>query len=161
MPLWINKFHQWLLKVESIVLVGLIFSIIALTVVQIMIRNVYGTGILWAESYIRISVLWVALFGAMQTSKNNQHIAIDLITHYVSNHLKIKIQALTSMATAIICLIIAYYSYRFTKMEWEDGGIAFASIPNWVCETILPFSFFIMACRFFLFGILSVSSQKH
>jgi TRAP-type C4-dicarboxylate transport system permease small subunit len=43
---------------------------------------------------------------------------------------------------------------RFVLFEREDQAIAFASVPAWMCELIIPVAFGIMALRF-LTGVLA------
>jgi len=37
----------------------------------------------------------------------------------------------------------------FIGYEYEDGTIAFADVPVWLCQSIMPIGFGVMALRFF------------
>ena len=39
----------------------------------------------------------------------------------------------------------------FVLMERADGMTAFAQVPAWVCESIIPIAFGIISIRYFLF----------
>jgi len=58
--------------------------------------------------------------------------------------------------TAFICMIVAYYSLLFVQMEFADGGTAFAQVPNWLCEAIIPFAFTVIALRYFLLSFVNL-----
>lgn len=144
----VKKFHQLLLKTESGLLIGLLLLMIIIAVIQIVMRNFMGAGLIWAESLLRITVLWLALLGAMVASRKNEHIAIDVLVTKLPESFKGIMMRFTRVTTALICFIVAWFSLKFVLDEYEYGGIAFGIIPHWLCEAIIPFSFCIMAIRY-------------
>ena len=44
-------------------------SILVMALIQIVLRNVFDSGLLWAESFLRILVLWIAILGAMVATR--------------------------------------------------------------------------------------------
>jgi TRAP-type C4-dicarboxylate transport system permease small subunit len=146
----VKKFYRLLLKTEVSLLVGLLLLMIVIAVVQIVMRNFMSAGLIWAESLLRITVLWLALLGAMLASRDNQHIAIDVITNKLPTKLRHFVVRLTRLTTSVICLVVAWYSLQFVVDEYEYGDIAFGFVPNWLCEAIIPFSLTVMAIRYAL-----------
>ncbi|MCF6202459.1 MAG: TRAP transporter small permease [Methylococcaceae bacterium] len=144
----LKKFHQLLLKTEAGLLIGLLLLMIVIAVIQIVMRNFMGAGLIWAESLLRITVLWLALLGAMVASRNDEHIAIDVLVNKLPQKLKTIMVRFTRAVTSFICIIVTWFSLKFVLDEYEYGGIAFGVIPHWLCEAIIPFSFFIMAVRY-------------
>jgi TRAP-type C4-dicarboxylate transport system permease small subunit len=153
---WIHKLYNLLLKIETALLIGLLLSTILIAVAQILLRNLFDIGLFWAESYIRISVLWVVLLGATIASRNNEHIAIDFFVHKMTEKIRSIIQKMTDLFSAVICAVMAYHSLIFIQSEYADGGIAFSAIPNWFCEAIIPFTFAIIAIRYLVSAIFNV-----
>jgi TRAP-type C4-dicarboxylate transport system permease small subunit len=41
-------------------------------------------------------------------------------------------------------------------MEFADGGMAFAKVPAWLCEAIIPFTFVVIAIRYILLAIINL-----
>ena len=78
-PFIATKLHRLLLKTETGLLVILLMTMIVIAITQIILRNFYGSGILWGESYVRIAVLWLTLIGGMIASRTDNHISIDVI----------------------------------------------------------------------------------
>ena len=70
-------------RIEDAFLVGLLAFMIGLAFTQIVLRNGFSGGIIWADGLIRILVLWIGLVGAMVASRNGNHINIDIITKYL------------------------------------------------------------------------------
>ena len=46
-----------------------------------------------------------------------------------------------------------WYSIDFVRYEYEDGIVAFAQVPAWVCEAIMPVGGGVMALRYALLTI--------
>ncbi len=101
-------------------------------------------------------VLWTALIGAMVATRQHKHINIDIITRFVSDKGRTVINSLANLFTAIVCLVVMYYSVIFVALEYEDGSPAFANVPNWVCETIIPIAFAIMGSRYLIAFVVNI-----
>ena len=127
---------------------------ILLACAQILLRNFFDSGIFWADSALRILVLWIGMIGAMFASRKKKHIRIDILSHYLPHKLRHNLWRVTEMLTAIVCGIVAYYSIKFIQYEYADGLIAFANVPVWLCETIIPFAFIIMALRYLVYSFM-------
>lgn len=152
----IYKIYKLLLKVETGMLVTLLFTMIGVAVIQIIMRNFFSSGIIWADSFVRISVLWMALIGAMVASRSGKHIAIDLVLQTCNKKTLTIIKRITDTFTALVCFIVMYYSFKFVMVEYEDGGLAFESVPNWLCESIIPFAFLIIGLRYFFSAVFNL-----
>ncbi len=154
-----SKIHRLWLKSETFVLVLLFLSLIVIAVAQIVMRNIFSSGIIWAESYVRVSVLWLAMIGAMIASRDGRHICIDAMVRKFPRSVQQVARRITALFTAIICLVITWYSLEFIVQEYQYGGIAFAFVPNWVCEAIIPFAFIVIAVRYLVVALRSVTHQ--
>jgi TRAP-type C4-dicarboxylate transport system permease small subunit len=152
----INKFYNLLLKTETALLVTLLSTMIIMAVIQIIMRNFFSSGILWADSFVRIAVLWLALLGAMVVSRGGKHIAIDVLSYSVSKNTQAIIKRITDSFTAIVCFIVMAYSFEFVKLEYQDGGLAFATVPNWLCESIIPFAFLVIGLRYLFSALFNI-----
>ena len=155
----LKKLHQLLLKTETGTLVVLLLVMITIAIIQIVMRNFMGAGLIWAESLLRITVLWLALIGAMVASRDNEHIAIDVMVDKFPRHFKKPILCLSRLFTALICMIAGWYGLLFVVDEYQYGGIAFGYIPNWLCEAIIPFALFIIAIRYAVSAIQVVQTK--
>lgn len=142
------KLHQILLKAETLLLVSFLISLIVIAVIQVLMRNVFDGGLLWADAYTRISVLWIAMLGAMIASRQQNHIAIDILMRRLPEGWKNIMQRISNGLTGSICLAIAWFSADFVMQESKYADIAFADIPTWWCEIIIPFAFAVIAARY-------------
>jgi C4-dicarboxylate transporter, DctQ subunit len=150
-----HKIQLWLYRIEDGILVGLLLLMILLAVAQIFLRNILGTGIVWADILVRNLVLWVGLAGAMAAARKGDHIKIDLISKYLNTKLSRIVTAITDFFSAVVCVAVLFYSIKFIRFEYIDGILAFGRIPVWFCQAIIPFSFLVMSLRYFVKMILN------
>ena len=144
-------FYRSLVKcwcwLEDLSLYSLTAALLLLSVLQIWLRNVHSSGLVWGDSALRVAVFWLAMIGAMIATRNRAHIAIDAITHYVNPAWRRRLAMLTSLGAAGVCLLAGWHSYLFVLDEYEFGGIAFAGVPAWLCEAIMPVAFAVIGLR--------------
>ncbi|MDM8522490.1 TRAP transporter small permease [Desulfococcaceae bacterium HSG8] len=150
----INTSIRFIYRMEDSILVVLFMLMMCLTLAQIFLRNFFESGIIWGDVLVRILVLWIGLAGAMVASRQDRHINIDIITRYLPKRARKVAGSMVALFTAGICAVAAHYSFQFVQMEFEDGGKAYAQVPTWVCEAIIPFAFIVISLRYL---ILSVS----
>lgn len=139
----------WLIhRLEDGVLVSLLLGMILLAFTQIVLRNGFNGGLLWADALLRVLVLWIALLGAMVASREQRHINIDLIGRFLPPAGKRAAAIIAAAFTAGICMALSWYCFDFVRMEYESPSLAFANVPTWVCESILPVAFILIALRY-------------
>jgi TRAP-type C4-dicarboxylate transport system permease small subunit len=126
----------------------LLLSMIIIAALQILSRNVLDSGVVWADPLLRVLVLWVALVGAIIASRKNEHITIDVLSRFLPPAVYRYITIILHLFTGAVTGLLAYHSWRFVEMEREFETMAFASIPAWMTEIILPVAFGIIALRY-------------
>ncbi len=143
----IQLINRGITFVENCLLSLSLFVMIALASAQIIMRNFWDSGLSWGDPSLSILVLWVGMLGAMVATREQNHISIDILSRFLPAHYKGINQAMLDLFTAIVCGLLAYHSYRFVLMEFEDGTTAFGSVPAWLCAAIIPFGFGLIALR--------------
>ena len=143
-----KKLVTWVHRAEDSLLVLLLLTMILLAGFDILARSLFGGGVSWIPPLLRVLVLWLGLLGALLATRTREHIAIDLINRLAGPKTKRLMATLTLSFAAIICCIIAWHSYAFLAVSRDFGDIAFAQIPAWPLQAIIPFSFGLMGLRF-------------
>ena len=64
---------------ENLTLAFSFLTMLVLAVMQIALRNFFDGGFLWAESFVRVLVLWIAILGALVATRQNNHISIAFL----------------------------------------------------------------------------------
>ena len=146
----IHKLSAAIRRIEDLILALLLGSMISVAAVQVVLRNLFDSGLYWGDSMVRVMVLWVAMVGAMVASRDDSHIRIDIASRFLSERVKPYVSRITHLFTAFILALFAWASFEFVQYEYEDQTIAFASVPAWVCEAIMPLGAAIMSLRYAL-----------
>lgn len=152
----IRKGIDILQKIEDGILIGLLLLMITIAVFQIILRNLFDSGMNFGDELIRILVLWISLVGAMVASRNNSHINIDLVSRYLPDPVKKFSKVLVGIFTALVCAAMAYFSLNFVMMEKSEGIIAFSGVPAWICESIIPLAFAVISFRYLLLSFTTL-----
>ena len=140
----INTLH----RVEDGLLVVLLAAMIVLSTSQIVLRNLFDSGLIWADPILRIMVLWLGLIGAMVASRENRHIRIDLLSNYFTIRIRLMTQVLVSAFTATVCLLVAWHGMHWIWFEYQDQLTGVARIPVWLLQIIIPLSFGLIGVRY-------------
>jgi TRAP-type C4-dicarboxylate transport system permease small subunit len=149
---WFARLNSSLGKLEDILLPSLFVLTLFLAVLQIILRNVFSAGLVWADPLLRIMVLWIGMLGALYATRKRRHIKIDILNHYLKPRIKKLTTRTVNFISGIICLLCSYYSVTFLLLEYEDNTRAFMQVPAWLVESIIPVALLIMALRFIYFS---------
>jgi TRAP-type C4-dicarboxylate transport system permease small subunit len=137
--------------VEDGLLIVLLAGMILLAASQIVVRNVMGGGLLWADPALRVMVLWVGMIGAMVATRSDKQISVDLVSRFVPGRGKAAVRVVTDLFTAAVSGFVAWNAWRLMLDDRAAGTKLFASVPLWVCESILPLAFAIIAVRYLVY----------
>ena len=144
----LGRINRLISRLEDSLLIGLVASLLLLAVAQIILRNAFGQGILWAEPAMRIAVLWIAMIGGMVACREGGHIKINLFEVTVQGRARRVLASLAHLGACLTCATLAYASWLFVGYERMDGMTTFLNLPAWWFESILPVGFTVMALRF-------------
>ncbi len=137
-----------LAAIEDGILVVLLTAMIGLAGTQILLRNLWDASIGWGDPLLRVTVMWIGLLGAMAATRDDNHITIDLASRLLKGRVAAVTGIITGLVSAVVCAVLAWHGMRFVLFEWQEQTIAFASVPAWLCELIIPIGFGIMGLRF-------------
>jgi len=133
---------------EDGLLVLLLTAMILIAVAQILLRNIGETGVSWGDPLLRILVLWLGLLGAMVATRKDSHISIDLLTRYMSARFRCLSDLLGTTFSLVVCVLLAYHGGRFVLQDRRATVSAFAGLPAWWFEVIIPLGFGVMSVRY-------------
>jgi len=119
-----------------------------LAVGQIVLREVFNTGIIWADELVRLIVLWLAMMGAMAACREDRHIRIDALSHLFSDNVISGIRVVVDLFAAGVCAAIAWHAYRYLQLEIEFEDTVLVNTPAWIAHVVIPIGFAVFSYRF-------------
>jgi len=150
---WFARGIHGLHWLEDASLAFLLGSLITLACLQILLRNFFDTGLVWIGPLLRYGVLWVGLLGALAATRSREHIAIDALGRILPSPFGTLARSLAALFACGICGLIAYHAARLVALDRDAETMAFAEVPAWILECIIPLAFGGMSLRFALQSI--------
>jgi TRAP-type C4-dicarboxylate transport system permease small subunit len=134
--------------VENAALVLTLAAMIILGSTQIVLRNFFDSGFAWADEALRLMVLWVAMLGAVAASREQRHISINVLSRMLPDQAKAWIAIFVDVFTAVVSLILAWYSWVFVAESREFQDRLLNDLPAWIFQSILPVAFILIAYHY-------------
>lgn len=137
---------RWLDRIETGLIALLVLAMVLLAGAQIVLRNFFDTGLDWADPLLRAMVLWAAMLGALAAARDDKHIGLDLLTHFVHGRARRALRAIALLFASAISAAMAWYGVGLVELDYT-GMSAIAGIPAWLVEAIIPLGFALLASR--------------
>jgi len=121
---------------------------VLLGVGQIVLRELFETGIFWADELIKLIVLWLAMVGSIAATRDNRHIRIDALSHLLPDKVITAVRLLVDVFAAVVCAVIAWQAWRYLQLEIEYEVTVLIDTPAWLAHIVLPLAFALVSYRF-------------
>jgi len=143
-----EKTDEAIAKVEQTLIVTFLSFMIFVALLQIVLRNVFSTGLDWGDSFLRNLVLWIGFIGATLATKEGKHINIDIVSRWLPALGRNIVMLTTHLFSFSVCCLLTYAALKFIRNEAQMGNRMLLNIPAWIPEMILPMTFGLMTFRF-------------
>lgn len=144
----LRSLDRLLVKIETGLLVLFLSSMILLAFTQVVLRNVFGIGFLWADPLVRHLVIWVGFIGAAIAAHEERHIGIDAFSRFLSARWQDGVRIVTSLFAIIVCYYLADASWTFLVDEKASGSDFMLNVPTWIALIVIPAGYALMAFHF-------------
>jgi TRAP-type C4-dicarboxylate transport system permease small subunit len=142
-----------LVRLETVLLVAFLGTMIVLAFAQVVMRNLFGAGFLWGDPLVRQMVLWAGFIGAAVAASEDRHISIDAVTKFFSPRLKSVTKVVTSLAAAVITAYLASAALTFLADERETSTTIIEGLPSWIGLLIIPVGYALITIHFVLVAL--------
>ena len=145
----LRKAESILLGLESAALVAIVFFLLAMSFLQVILRQFFGGGILWCDTLLRHLVLWVGFLGAARAAAEEKHFSFEAMADRLPGRLRGAAALLARLSAVTVSLVLAKASWSFMVEERAAGGSLFSigsrAVPGWPFASILPAGFALVA----------------
>ncbi|MDH4048286.1 MAG: TRAP transporter small permease [Gammaproteobacteria bacterium] len=149
----LNRLERWGTAIENGSLVVLLSAMMLLAVGQIVMRIFFSFGFVWADELLKLMVLWIALIASVAASRNDRHLRIDVLSHFVPQRYARIPRIVVDLFASVMCGLLAWQSYRFVQLSIEFEETVLVDIPAWFVHGIAPVAFALMCYRFLLASV--------
>jgi TRAP-type C4-dicarboxylate transport system permease small subunit len=148
----IPKFLDILTRIEKALASVLVFALTIFVVMDVASRELYKTGIPWAQKGAVYMMIWVGFLGAIIVTHKVEHLRPEIADKLWQG--KSKIFYLRAHNFLVFCFAsaMAYYSvlYVLESKEFGDRNIII-DLPMWALQAVIPYAFISMSLRYFYF----------
>ncbi len=145
---------------ENIALVAMLGCMIVLAFGQIVLREVFETGFVWADELVKLMVLWLAMIGAVAASRDDRHIRIDVLSQLLPDNVTRFSRALVDVFAAVVSAVVAWQAWRYLQLEIEFEDQVLIDTPAWIAHIIVPLAFALISYRFVCLALGRLSAGK-
>ena len=150
---FLRSLDRFFYRIEYGLLVVFLGSMVLLAFMQVVLRNFFGTGVVWADTVVRHLVLFCGFVGAALATREDRHISIDALTRFLSTRTRRIVMIFTSTFAAIVCYYLAAAAWSYVLEERNYGGELVLGIQTWVALLIIPIGYFLIAFHFIVKAI--------
>jgi len=145
------RLHQ----AEDLLLATLLGALVLIALAQIGLRMFFGSGLEWAEPVSQMGVLWLALLGALGAARSHRHIAVDALPRLLPPFWRRVAWAISQLATAAVCVLLAWYGWGMVQMEREAPAVFVQGISSALPMLAFPVGFGLLGLRFAISAFLA------
>ncbi len=144
----IEKWLNWVCKLINTGAKCALFFMIFIPSVDVLLRVVFGKGILGAEELVSLVQVIIVFFALAYTASQKGHIGVDLIYDRLPQRVQPIINSTISFICAVLCLLTAWQTLKHAEETWGSSlTTVVLKIP------IFPFEF-LTTLGFLLTGLV-------
>ena len=118
---------------------------------DVILRSVINTPLKWVFEATEYALLFITFLAVTWVLQKDEHVRLDLVLNVLKSKSRARIEALTSLVMAVVCLVITWSSAHYTIYLFQND-ITIQKYYNILEYTV----FFIIPVGFFLLFIQSL-----
>lgn len=129
---------KWLGKIEEGLLgLGLI-SVTIVLMINVFLRYLFNSSIVWAEEYIRYSMIWITFVGASVCFRRGVHVGVEFIFTLIPRQATRLLRLLLTLLSIVFMALLFKYGLDLTLFSFDTNQISAAlQIPlGWIYMAI-------------------------
>jgi TRAP-type transport system small permease protein len=128
----------------------LLLAMIVLACLQIGLRTFFSGGLLWIDPLLRYFVLWCGMLGAVVATRENKHIAIDVVGYLAPEQVKPWLALFIDLFSSLVAGLLTWAAVIFVRNEQLFGNAPLLNVPSWIWNLIFPVAFALITLHFLL-----------
>jgi len=150
---WLRWLDQGLAKLERTVIVLLLSGLLGLGLLQVLARNLFASGLFWADELLQHLVLWLGVLGASLATREQRHLRLDVLTYAFPARYQPWLALLVHSTACLACSVLTWAAWELVRSEHAAGTMLTFGVPGWMAQSIVPLGLLSIAWRFLLHGL--------
>ncbi len=141
-----RKFHETLLFGEKALTVAMFTLMSAVSIFQVINRNILHMPIGWTEEIARYCQVWLALLGTQIGLRTGGQMSIQVLTSRLKGATGKLVAIVADLVILAFCLVVVGYSLDLMMVQIANGQLSSAlKLPMTIPYAAMPFCFTIMS----------------
>lgn len=145
--LQLSGWRAWLRTSENLLLSLLLGALVALPLVEALLRELFGSGISAAGLLTQHLVLMVAMLGGAVAARDARLLSLGSLRLLLGKRFERGAVLYSSTVGALISALLAFAAAQYIVLTRSSGKILAYGIPVWVVQLVLPVGFALIAWR--------------
>lgn len=134
--------------VEQLVLAILFAAMVIVTFVQVVLRYVFNSGLLWAVEFTSFCFAWLVLLGASYGIKHRAHLGVDAFVRLLPEGGRRTCALLAVLASLLYATIMLYGAWDYVTKLYRIGIHAIdLPVPRWIPYSALVIGMVLLILR--------------
>ena len=163
----LDKFIDKLSWIESSLIVILLGVMVMLAFLQVILRNLFSFGFLWADPLLRYMVMWVGFLGAVIATREEKHFGVDFLTRYFSQRFLHGTKIFVDSFAAVVAFLLMRAAYQFLMEGISADEKDIFELPRRIYFAIIPLGFGLIGLHFVfniirhIHNLISNNNEEH
>jgi len=146
----ISRIFDHVLTIGAI-LSGVLLVFVMLSIaIDVALRYSLNQSLEWAVEISEYTLVAITFFAAAWVLKRNKHVNMDQLFNTLGTRTQNVLNAITSILSAIACLILVWYGIRVTLDQIQTGDRYYTTLeaPKWPVSAIIVVGFLLLLFQF-------------
>jgi TRAP-type C4-dicarboxylate transport system permease small subunit len=163
----INIINNKLSWIEQLIIVVFLSIMVVLAFTQVILRNFFSFGFLWADPLLRYMVMWIGFLGAVIATKEEKHFGVDFLNRFLSPRLLSGIKIFVDTFAAVIAFLLMRAAIQFLMEGIDADEKDLFDLPRRLYFAIIPIGFGLIGLHFvfniirYIHSLFSLKNQKN
>jgi len=140
-------FRLWTQRVEDGAINAVLLIMVALPILEVVLRLVRGEGFQGSAAIVQHLTLWAAFIGALLATRERAHLGLSTSELIPEGKLRNGAQIFSHTVAASVTAVLTYASIELVKADMASSQRVFADVPMWWIELIMPITLALMTVR--------------
>jgi TRAP-type C4-dicarboxylate transport system permease small subunit len=138
---------RWIRAVEDGALSVAMFGVIALPLLEALLRSVFGTGITGASSFVQHFTLFIGMLGGALAARESKLLSLASASTVLKGKWRVMGRTIGHGVGAAVTGFLLFASVSLVQQEIEGGKTIAYGIGTWMLQLVMPLGFLMLVWR--------------
>lgn len=132
---------------ETLLIIALVLMTV-LVFLQVVLRYIFNSGIIWSEEISRYLFVWISWIGISLGERENQHIKVEMVVNKLKGTPLFMVKMLSTLIVLAINLFVVYQGIRlmnFTLITHKKSALLHCTMA--IFQAAIPVGCALMSIR--------------